>query len=825
MKHVLSLLGCALLATASAHGQTDILGTLTSNINIEGLETSFDPATGVATAKGDVYIKYDDTEIKASQADYNANTGDVVAKGGVVVVKAGQVYRGENITYNVKTEELKANNLRSSMEPIFYETDGFDTNAGELKQIDGTNAFFTTHDSQNPNYRVKAKSITIYPGDRVVMRNVKVYAGNTPVFWIPYFVQPLDDELGYFFQPGYTSQWGAFLLNQYGVMHGDHTLAKYHLDLRSARGVAVGADFRSMKWKAMGNNNVGHLKLYYAYDTDATSGVNDSVRSDDRVDENRYRIGFQHRIFIPGPAESTWYLDFDLTKLSDEFMLEDYFLNDFRIEPEPDNHIKLVKHDDRFTATLLARMQINEFFHTDTRLPELAFDFTRSRIGNSNFYYQGETTLGLYRDKLSDIERSILEDKIRQQKSYLTSFGADGRTGIQTTDADGNPILGADGRPLSSSPTALSGTTLTSNNSAFLRATPRQLLTRDDVEEDLEALQAELSENKFFRMYSYHEVLYPMSFGANNFINFVPRLGGGAAYYSDVEGGRNEIGSDTKPILHVGFDFSMKFSKVWDDVHNRTLGIDGLRHVIQPYLNYSYVDADEIEGLPSVDRLTPSTRPRPIDVPMFTATDDIRTWNVARIGVRNLFQTKRDNATHNYAGVNTYVDVFMEDPEFDRDISNLYNDLFWHPLPWLALTIDSQIPIGSSDYNFTEVNSAISWMPNKKFTFTLGHQLLTDNPIFVDSSLIYSRVYTKINENWGFSMNHIYEMDDSTLEYQSYSVHRDLASWTMALGGLIRDNRGTNEYGVVLSLTLKDFPNVSIPLDLDPNPTGRGGNE
>jgi hypothetical protein len=116
-------------------------------------------------------------------------------------------------------------------------------------------------------------------------------------------------------------------------------------------------------------------------------------------------------------------------------------------------------------------------------------------------------------------------------------------------------------------------------------------------------------------------------------------------------------------------------------------------------------------------------------------------------------------------------------------------------------------------------------MPTKRFSWTLGHQLRSDNPLFTDSSLIFSRIYTKINENWGFSMNHIYEMDDSTLEYQSYSIHRDLASWTMAVGGLVRDNRGSNEYGIVLSLTLKDFPSLSLPLDLDPNPNGRGGRE
>jgi hypothetical protein len=81
-----------------------------------------------------------------------------------------------------------------------------------------------------------------------------------------------------------------------------------------------------------------------------------------------------------------------------------------------------------------------------------------------------------------------------------------------------------------------------------------------------------------------------------------------------------------------------------------------------------------------------------------------------------------------------------------------------------------------------------------------------------------------MNENWGFSMNHVYEMDDSTLEFQSYSVHRDLSSWSASIGAMVRDNRnGESDFGLLFSLTLKDFPQVSIPLDMDPNPTGRGG--
>jgi hypothetical protein len=67
-------------------------------------------------------------------------------------------------------------------------------------------------------------------------------------------------------------------------------------------------------------------------------------------------------------------------------------------------------------------------------------------------------------------------------------------------------------------------------------------------------------------------------------------------------------------------------------------------------------------------------------------------------------------------------------------------------------------------------------------------------------------------------------MDDQTLEFQSYSVHRDLSSWSASIGAMVRDNRnGESDFGLLFSLTLKDFPQVSIPLDMDPNPTGRGG--
>ena len=274
---------------------------------------------------------------------------------------------------------------------------------------------------------------------------------------------------------------------------------------------------------------------------------------------------------------------------------------------------------------------------------------------------------------------------------------------------------------------------------------------------------------------------------------------------------------------------------------------------MQPYLNYSYLQTDDIAGLTSddpkansiaIDRNVPTTRPRPLDLPFYSGIDSLRSWNVARVGVRNLLQTRRDYTSHseeddhpfrtsgesnvqsyNWAGLNTYVDMFFQDPEagLNRDVSNLYNELFWRPVPWMQFWADTQLPIGGGEGSYTEANYGVTFLPTNYMTVTLGHLLLSDHPFFRDSSLVYSRIYAKVNENWGISMNHTFEIENNTLQYQSYSIHRDMSSWIATIGGLVRNNGNVSDYGLIFSMTLKEFPQVSLPLDTDPNPTGRGG--
>ncbi len=173
-----------------------------SSIQIQSTDTSFDETTGVARASGDVEVNYGTTTIFADTAEYHQSTGDVFARGNVTIYKDGGVFSGEEIIYNIETGEMTATELRSALAPIFYETGQVEVPSDTQQMLELKQSLFTTHDQKDPNYKIKAKTVRIYPGDKVVFKSATVYAGGVPILWLPYLSQPLDDELGYFFTPG-----------------------------------------------------------------------------------------------------------------------------------------------------------------------------------------------------------------------------------------------------------------------------------------------------------------------------------------------------------------------------------------------------------------------------------------------------------------------------------------------------------------------------------------------------------------------------------------------------------------------------------------------
>ena len=782
-------------------GTQEALNKLAGDVNISSLGGAeiIDFQKGIFRYRDTVRINYKGVEILGDGAEYNRTTGDITVKGDVSIFRAGILYKGSSAVYNINNDTISSDNLRSSLlasdKEIYFQTQELATSVGDAggpEKIETNGSYLTTHDSSHPNWHIASKELDIYPEDRMVFKNVTLYAGGTPVFWLPYLSQPMDNELGYSFAPGWDSVWGAYLLNRYGTLMGDEgqTLTTYHLDLRSERGLAGGVDFRSMRQRD--NENFGFLKTYFINDLDPTLSRNSNDRTDDAPDENRYRATLQHRFYIYGyddtvtvaeqegrrvksrnstPKDDSFYVDADLNLLSDEYLLEDFFPDEVRTNPQPDNFLNIVKTHPLGSLSIMGRLRVNDFYQTDTRLPEIALDTVKTPLGQSNIFYEGTTSFGIIDEEVAEPFKRAQEKNINQLRQDLQNSQKDERY------ADLNP--------------------------AFDPAVTRTLL--DDLE-------AGIMDRGFNRFDTYHQISYPTMIGS---VSFVPRLGVRYTNYSDVTGQIN--GSADRALVHAGFDASVKFSREYDNIQSRALGLDGLRHIIEPYIRYSLVQGDELDPkFPAIDRLTNTTRPRPIDLSRYPAIDSINNWDLFRFGVFNRWQTRRDGGTWNWLEMNTYIDAFLEDPEFDRDFSNLYHDIAWMPLPWLRMDMQTQFDIMGQDNGFNEINSSVTWMPTSTFDFSVGHRFLDGHPALQNSNQIDFRVFYRLADEWGLSAYQRWELDDNTLEMQQYSIHKDLVSWTAALGAIMRDHRGVDEYGIVFTLTLKEFPQAALPLNLDP---------
>jgi LPS-assembly protein len=336
-----------------------------------------------------------------------------------------------------------------------------------------------------------------------------------------------------------------------------------------------------------------------------------------------------------------------------------------------------------------------------------------------------------------------------------------------------------------------------------------------------------------FRFDTFHQFTYPKTYFG--WLSIVPRVGFRATYYERTGqfvqadslfdntfppvGTVNNEGAGTRFLFNAGAEASFKLSRPYEGVQIRWLGLDGLRHVIQPYTDFSWVSNPSLKpgDILPFDRFIPSTEVPAIEFPQFVATDSIDHETVWRIGVRNRLQTRRDTGTQNWLEVDNYFDVNIKNPYQPGHYSDLVNNVRFNPVPWLSLTVNSQLPVFSKK-QFWEINTYLTWTVTPSLDLFVGDLYLDHNPNFANSHQIFAQAYVRLNENWGFSVFEEYEAALGILQEQRYIIHRDLSSWVASLGLIERDNGGgKRDVGVQLILTLKDLPRFGLPIDLNPS--------
>ena len=132
---------------------------------------------------GGVLASNQNATVSADEAVLNNLTGEIAAEGNIVILDQGHIWRGTNAVYNFKTGEVRATAFKTVQIP--YNVSG-ENLAGDTNHVfTATNAWMTTDDFVKPVYRIRARAITIVPGNYIEARQATLFVAERPFSIFP----------------------------------------------------------------------------------------------------------------------------------------------------------------------------------------------------------------------------------------------------------------------------------------------------------------------------------------------------------------------------------------------------------------------------------------------------------------------------------------------------------------------------------------------------------------------------------------------------------------------------------------------------------------
>ncbi len=694
-------------------------------------------------------------EADADHLDYDHATGRIMAEGNVVIRQGNAELRADRVLVHTETgdayalghvvlkrdgEELRGDKLRYNFKTGKSDTENIAVDATPFHILAGE-ATRTGKDA----YELRDARVTTcenrYPfcHYHVSAKRIVVYPGDYlktygGVWWfgrVPVMYMP-------FWYRNLGEDSGFHFRPGMDSRMGPYMLSSYTHRVSPYLRLEHHLDYRAKRGVAVGEDlrwnvdgGAGDLMLYFADDEDPIDGDEDAATGD--IDSERYRgrVRHQHTHGI------RTYSLFETTYLSDTDIEEDFFERDYRRRTQPENYYVLTHRQDAYTVNLLTSYRVNDFFGNVNRLPELSLDVMRQQLWDSSFYYGGQTTAGF-------LQRVFPEDS-----------GAD--------DYD------------------------------------------------------------TFRIDTEHVVYQPRRFFG--WLNVVPRAGYRGTYYTKtletdvltdvvttfqtntvVQGGvtNTEVVSTTatnettvfedgvnafRSIPSIGVELSFKAYRILDPAG------PGLRHVVEPYLDYTY----------AMDPTVP-----PEDLYQFDAVDTLDKAHQTRVGVRNKFQTRRGGRVSDILDldVSTILNFATEgDEEF---IEKLYADAEFDPTLWLSVRADGVFDVDETVID--RFNSRLLVRSEKRWEAGLEHRYIREFASVMSGDLTYYA-----NRHWAANAFGRYDFEAGRVEEEGGYLQRNLDCLSVRLGGSIlpgftRDDGSErdDEYRVMIEFWLTAFPDYSV---------------
>ncbi len=336
-----------------------------------------------------VVIRYTNAVLTARQAMVNLASGEAQAQGEVVLQRGNEIWRGERLLYNFRTRELAAEDFRTGKAPFFAQGGRVTANLTNGTYVINR-ALVTTDDVDDPAYEVRARSIKITEGKSIEAVNATLFIGNVPVMFFPYYNRNLvRHPNNWVLTPGYRSLYGPYLLGTYNWIFSTNLYGALNIDYRQKRGLGGGPE---LGWD-LGRWGTGSSRFYYTRDEDPkTDPAGQPIRT------HRHRFDFSYEATI----RTNLTAKLVVREQSDAQVIRDFFETEYRKNPQPKSFLELNQSWPNWSLDVLAQPQINDFFRTVERLPDVKLTGVRQQLGISPFFYESETSVGYFRFQPED---------------------------------------------------------------------------------------------------------------------------------------------------------------------------------------------------------------------------------------------------------------------------------------------------------------------------------------------------------------------------------------------------------------------------------------
>ncbi len=406
---------------------------------VDGDEVNYMGQENKVVARGNVSLKYKDITITCDQAEYYTDKNSASITGNVnIVSEKGRVF-AENARYNFNDKTAQIDQLKVNAPPLYGRAEQGRALSEEEYILE--KGFVTTCDLDQPHYRIQARTISVYPGERVTARNVVIYIGSLPVMYLPYYSQRVrDNSFPIELSPGKSSDWGYYLLSRWRYAPNESQRGKVSFDIYEDRGLGAGI-FHQAESDSLGRA----LFNFYSiddrlYDRDQRDELFEmyserSAVSGKYLEDDRYKAQFAYQ-WQPSPDLS---LRSEFNKFSDPYFRKDFFYREYEIDNSPESYFLADKSFSGSSLSLYARKRVNHFYTETEYLPKLEYNLYRRNIsGDAPFYIQSDTSLGnlTRKNAYSDLDDDALRLHSHNVLSYEQRLGwlmINPYTGLYTT--------------------------------------------------------------------------------------------------------------------------------------------------------------------------------------------------------------------------------------------------------------------------------------------------------------------------------------------------------------------------------------------------------